>query len=68
LFWDLLSGGIAIAVTETSNKFQLLGIARSVAASYGYVLKPEKENHESTYNPAIPYTGSIYANQKKDIN
>jgi hypothetical protein len=67
-FNEGLSGGIALAVTESDNKFELLGIARSVAASYGYVLKPEKENHEFTYNPAIPYTGSIYVNQKKDIN
>lgn len=67
-FNEGLSGGIALAITETGNKFELLGIARSVAASYAYVLKPEKENHEFTYNPAIPYTGSIYAEQKKDIN
>ena len=67
-FNEGLSGGIALAVTESGNKFELLGISRSVAASFGYVLKPEKENHEFTYNPAIPYTGSIYVNQKKDIN
>jgi len=67
-FNEGLSGGIALAVTENGNQFELLGIARSVAASFGYVLKPEKENHEFTYNPAIPYTGSIYVNQKKDIN
>jgi len=67
-FNEGLSGGIAIAVTEDGGNFELVGIARSVAASYGYVIKPEKEIHEFTYNPAIPYSGNTYVNQKKDIN
>ena len=67
-FNEGFSGGIALAVTEADDKFELVGMARSVAATYGYVLKPEKENHEFNYNPAIPYTGNIYVNQKKDIN
>jgi hypothetical protein len=67
-FNEGFSGGIALAITESDGKFELVGMARSVAASYGYVLKPEKEIHEFIYNPAIPYTGNIYVNQKKDIN
>lgn len=67
LFNEGFSGGIALAVTETGENFELVGMARSVAGTFGYMLKPEKENHEFTYNPAIPYTGSVYVNQKKDI-
>jgi hypothetical protein len=32
------------------------------------VIRPEKENHEFIYNQAIPYTGDLYVEQKKDIN
>jgi hypothetical protein len=68
LFNEGFSGGIALAITEDGGDFELVGMARSVAGSYNYVLKPEKENHEFIYNPAIPYTGSVYVNQKKEIN
>ncbi len=68
LFNEGFSGGIALAVTESGGNFELVGMARSVAGNFGYMLKPEKENHEFTYNPAIPYTGNVYVNQKKDIS
>lgn len=67
-FNEGFSGGIAIAVTDIGGRFEMVGMARSVTASYGYVLKPEKENHEFTYNPDLPYTGKIFVNQKKDLN
>ncbi len=67
-FNEGLSGGIAIAVTQDFGNFEIVGMARSVAASYGYVLKPEKGNHEFIYNPDIPYAGNIFVYQKKDIN
>lgn len=68
LFNEGLSGGMALAVTESGSQFELVGMARSVAATYGYVLKPEKEMHEFTYNPVLRYEGNIYVNQKKDIS
>jgi len=68
LFNEGFSGGIALAVTQNSDSFELVGMARSVAGTYNYVLRPEKENHEFIYNPALPYTGNVYVNQKKDIN
>lgn len=68
LFNEGASGGIALAVTENGDSFELVGMAKSVAGSYNYVLRPEKENHEFIYNPALPYTGNVYVNQKKDIN
>jgi hypothetical protein len=67
-FNEGFSGGIAMAVTEKDGNLELVGMARSVAASYGYVLKPEKENHEYIYDPDIPYDGEIFVHQKKDIN
>jgi len=67
-FNEGLSGGIVLAITEVGGNFELVGIARSVSATYGYTLKPEKEIHEFTYNPALPYSGNVYVNQKKDIN
>jgi len=68
LFNEGFSGGIVLAVTEKDGTFEMVGMACSVAATYGYVLKPEKENHEFIYDPDIPYTGDIFVNQKKDIN
>lgn len=67
-FNEGFSGGIALAVTEAGQDFELVGMARAVAGTFHYVLNPEKENHEFTYNPAIPYTGNVYVAQKKDIN
>ncbi len=68
LFNEGMSGGIALAVTQKGENLELVGMARSVAATYCNVLKPEKENHEFLYNPVVPYTGNIYAEQKKDIS
>ncbi len=67
-FNEGFSGGIALAVTEVGEHFELVGMARSVAGTLSYVLKPEKENHEFIYNAAIPYKGNVYVSQKKDIN
>lgn len=67
-FNEGMSGGIALATTEAGGTFELVGMARSVAGTYSYILKPEKENHEFTYNPTIPYTDNVYVNQKKEIN
>jgi hypothetical protein len=68
LFNEGLSGGIALAVTQTGENIELVGMARSVAGTYNYALRPEKGNHEFTYNQAMPYTGDVYVNQKKDLN
>ena len=67
-FNEGFSGGIALAVRDGVPNFELVGIGRSVSARTEYFLKPEKENFEYTYNPAFPYQGALYVNQKKDFN
>ena len=67
-FIEGFSGGIALATREGVPNFELVGIGRSVSARTEYYLKPEKENYEYSYNPAIPYQGSLYVSQKKDLN
>ncbi len=67
-FNEGFSGGIALATREGVPNFELVGIGRSVSARTEYYLKPEKENYEYSYNPAIPYQGSLYVSQKKDLN
>lgn len=67
-FNEGFSGGIALAVMDGVPNFELVGIGKSVSARTEYFLKPEKENYEFAYNPSVPYSGSVYVNQKKDIN
>ncbi len=67
-FNEGFSGGIALAVSEQHQQLELVGMASSVAGTYSYVLKPEKENYEFIYNPAMPYSGNVYVRQEKSIN
>lgn len=55
------SGSPVMVYDIEAKRFGLAGVARSVPAKALYVLKPEFEIHEMQYNPAIPYTGPVYA-------
>jgi S1-C subfamily serine protease len=55
------SGSPVMVYDIEAKSFGLAGVARSVPAKALYVLKPEFEIHEVQYNPAIPYTGPVYA-------
>jgi hypothetical protein len=68
LFNTGISGGIVLAVRDGVPNFELVGIAKSVSAKYKNVLRPEKESHEESYNPNIPYHGDLYVKMEKDIN
>lgn len=67
-FNEGFSGGIALAVRDGVPNFEWVGIGCSVSARSEYFLKPERENFEYNYNPAIPYSGEVYVHQKKEIN
>lgn len=55
------SGSPVMVYDIEAKRFGLAGVARSVPAKTLYVLKPEFGIHEMQYNPAVPYTGPVYA-------
>lgn len=67
-FNEGFSGGIAVAVRKDKPELEFVGMGRSVAARTGYTLKPERQIHEYSYNPAVPYSGNIYVKEEKEIN
>jgi hypothetical protein len=68
LFNQGISGGIVLAVRDGVPNFELVGIAKSVSASYKNVLKPVHESHQEMYNPNIPYEDELYVKVEKEIN
>ncbi len=67
-FNEGFSGGIVLAVRSDAPELELVGLGRSVSARTSYSLKPEKQIHEYTYNPSVPYSGNIYVNEEKEMN
>jgi hypothetical protein len=61
------SGGIVLAIRDGVPNFELVGIIKLVSARASYVLTPEKENGEVVYDPAVPYSGSVYVERKMEI-
>lgn len=68
LFNEGFSGGIVLAMNYSSHVPEFVGFGRSVSARSEYILKPEKENYEFSYNPKIPYEGETFVRLRKDIN
>lgn len=68
LFNQGISGGIVLAVRDGVPNFELVGIAKSVSATYKNVLKPEHESHQEMYNPNVPYEGDLFVKVEKDLN
>lgn len=68
LFNKGISGGIVLAIKDGVPNFELVGMAKSVGASYENILIPEEESHAKRYNPNSPYQGNAYVKMKKNIN
>jgi len=68
LFNKGISGGIVLAIRDGVPNFEMVGMARSVAARYENVLIPEEESHMKKYNPNSPYQGNIFVKMQKEIN
>lgn len=68
LFNKGISGGIVLAIRDGVPNFEMVGMAKSVAASYENILVPEEESHVRKYNPSMAYDGSTYVKVKKNIN
>lgn len=61
------SGGIVLAIRDGVPNFELVGMARSAPAEFGYILKPSKDFDESEYDPNVPYEGKAYPEYKATI-
>lgn len=62
------SGSLILALAENEQMFELVGIAKSASATFVNLIKPEKESHQETYNPNLPYDGEIYVERVRNIN
>jgi len=62
------SGSLIFALCENQQMVEMVGIAKSASASFSNLLKPEKESHQETYNPNLPYQGEIYVTRARNIN
>ena len=68
LFNKGFSGGIILAARMGSPGFELVGMVRSAYSKKEYVLRPEKEIHEYSYNMDTPYSGEIRVGMHESIN
>jgi hypothetical protein len=68
LFNKGISGGIVLAIRDGVPNFEMVGMAKSVAAKYENVLVPEEESHIRKYNPNTPYEGNVFVTLQKEIN
>lgn len=68
LFNKGISGGIVLAIRDGVPNFEMVGMAKSVAARYENVLVPEEESHIKNYNPNTMYKGNIFVKMQKEIN
>ena len=68
LFNKGFSGGIILAERDSTPNFELVGMVRSAYSRKEYMLKPEKEMHEFSYNSNSSYTGEIRVGTEETIN
>lgn len=62
------SGSLIFALGENQQTIEMVGIAKSASASFSNLIKPEKESHQETYNPNLPYQGDIFVTRARNIN
>ena len=68
LFNKGISGGIVLAIRDGVPNFEMVGMAKSVAASYENILIPEEDSHIRQYNPNSIYEGNVFVKMRKQIN
>ncbi|MBU0712873.1 serine protease [bacterium] len=62
------SGGLVLAVKDGVPNFEFVGIARSAAAEYEYVIRPSTTFDQSKYDLTFPYSGELFVDYKANIN
>jgi len=61
------SGGLVLALRDGIPNFELVGIAKSAAAEYLYLLTPPSDFDQSMYDPNLPYNGELRVEYRADI-
>jgi hypothetical protein len=61
------SGGLVLAVKDGVPNFEFVGIAKSAAAEYEYLIRPADNFDQSKYDTHFPYTGEIFVDYKANI-
>ena len=61
------SGGIVLAVKDGVPNFELVGLAKSAAAEYEYLIRPNSSLDQTNYDLHFPYTGDLYVDYKANI-
>ncbi|RMH69011.1 MAG: serine protease [Gemmatimonadetes bacterium] len=54
------SGGVVLAIRDGVPNFELVGMAKSVAADYENIIIPEPQSSGQRYDPHLPYTGDLF--------
>jgi len=54
------SGGIVLAVKDGVPNFEIVGIAKSAAADYKYIIAPSEDFDFSEYEDRFPFNGDVY--------
>jgi S1-C subfamily serine protease len=63
-----MSGGIVFAIRDDSPNFEMVGMAKSAAADFEYILKPDKNiTDDRAFNESLPYEGNIFVEEKPRI-
>ncbi|MGC9364385.1 MAG: S1 family peptidase [Fidelibacterota bacterium] len=62
------SGGLILAVRDGVPNFEFVGIARSAAAEYEYVVRPSKNFDQTKHDLNFPYGGELYIDYRANIN
>jgi hypothetical protein len=68
LFNRGFSGGIILAIKDGVPNFEMVGLASSVSADFGYNIVPPQDIGRSDFDPRIPYEGDVHVEFKRDIN
>ena len=61
------SGGLVLAVKDGVPNFEFVGIAKSAAAEYEYLIRPTDNFDQSKHDIHFPYTGEIFVDYKANI-
>ncbi len=61
------SGGIVLAIKDGVPNFELVGMAKSTAAEYNYILTPPKNISYSEFEPENIYSGDIVLQNQANI-
>jgi len=61
------SGGLVLAIRDGVPHFELVGMAKSAAAEYEYVIRPPDNINFDRFDERTPYRGDLFVDYKANI-